>query len=313
MVVGPREALASRTVPVAEVNWLGDAPFEAAPEGGWEAAVRVRSTRPPKPARIHPAGAGRARVELLGAEEGVAPGQACVFYAARGHAGCSAAAGSRAAERSVERREPQLHLVRRAGRDSGRRARSPGSAARPPAARRPPPPDARRRAAAPRCRCARRRGCASSPPARSRRAATRPPPGARAAASMRSRSAGSANWGKTMGEAPPQGSPGPATPPTTMPPNPPSAGAGLAGGGRRRRLRRRRPHLEGVGADDRPRALPRLALEVAAVEQVGADDQAAFQPHQGADLRLPDRLHPGAGGRAVPRRGPSRARPRCSP
>jgi tRNA-specific 2-thiouridylase len=84
VVVGPRAALARREVPVAEVNWLGDAPFEAVPDEGWEVAVRVRSTRPPKPARVRPAGPGRAIVELLGAEEGVAPGQACVFYAAEG-------------------------------------------------------------------------------------------------------------------------------------------------------------------------------------------------------------------------------------
>ncbi len=84
VVVGPRAALASRSVQVAEVNWLGDGGFEAAPAGGWEAEVRVRSTRPPKPARIHPEGPDRARVELLDPEEGVAPGQACVFYAPEG-------------------------------------------------------------------------------------------------------------------------------------------------------------------------------------------------------------------------------------
>ncbi len=84
VIVGPREALASRSFPIAEVNWLGDSPFETAPEGGWEAEVRVRSTRRPKPARLHPLGPDRARVELLDAEEGVAPGQACVFYAAQG-------------------------------------------------------------------------------------------------------------------------------------------------------------------------------------------------------------------------------------
>jgi tRNA-specific 2-thiouridylase len=84
VVVGPREALASRVVPVGEVNWLGDGAFEAAPPGGWEVSVRVRSTRPPKPARLHPLGPGRARVELLSPEEGVAPGQACVFYAPEG-------------------------------------------------------------------------------------------------------------------------------------------------------------------------------------------------------------------------------------
>ncbi len=84
VIVGPRAALASRSFPVAEVNWLGDTGFGDAPEGGWEVAVKVRSTRPPKPARVHPLGADRARVELLDAEEGVAPGQACVFYAPEG-------------------------------------------------------------------------------------------------------------------------------------------------------------------------------------------------------------------------------------
>ncbi len=84
VVVGPRTALARRTVAVREVNWLGDGPFERAPADGWEVAVRVRSTRPPRPARIQPDGPNRARVELLAPEEGVAPGQACVFYAPEG-------------------------------------------------------------------------------------------------------------------------------------------------------------------------------------------------------------------------------------
>ncbi|MFT3974447.1 MAG: tRNA 2-thiouridine(34) synthase MnmA [Amaricoccus sp.] len=84
VIVGPRDALARATFPVAEVNWLGSGPFEAAPAEGWEVDVRVRSTRRPKPARVFPAGPARARVELLAPEEGVAPGQACVFYAADG-------------------------------------------------------------------------------------------------------------------------------------------------------------------------------------------------------------------------------------
>jgi tRNA-specific 2-thiouridylase len=84
VIVGPREALARRSVTLEAINWLGDAPFEAAPPGGWEIEARVRSTRPPKPARLVPEGDGRARVELLAPEEGVAPGQACVFYAADG-------------------------------------------------------------------------------------------------------------------------------------------------------------------------------------------------------------------------------------
>lgn len=80
VVVGPREALARREVPVSEVNWLGDRPFEQAPAGGWEAEVRVRSTRPPKAALVRPTGSASATVDLLEPEEGVAPGQACVFY-----------------------------------------------------------------------------------------------------------------------------------------------------------------------------------------------------------------------------------------
>ena len=84
VVVGPREALAVRIVALEGVNWLGDCAFGEAPAGGWEARVRVRSTRAPVPARLHPEAGARARVELLGAEEGVAPGQACVFYAPEG-------------------------------------------------------------------------------------------------------------------------------------------------------------------------------------------------------------------------------------
>lgn len=79
VLVGPRTALATRTVPLKEVNWLGDAPLGAQEQ--WEVEVRVRSTRPPKPAILRPGTDGRAEVTLAGAEEGVAPGQACVFYA----------------------------------------------------------------------------------------------------------------------------------------------------------------------------------------------------------------------------------------
>ncbi|MCH8038268.1 MAG: tRNA 2-thiouridine(34) synthase MnmA [Proteobacteria bacterium] len=84
VIVGPRAALATRRIPVSGINWIGEGAFADAPEGGWEATVKVRSTRPPAPARIHPRGDGGAEVELLSPEEGVAPGQACVFYAPEG-------------------------------------------------------------------------------------------------------------------------------------------------------------------------------------------------------------------------------------
>ncbi|WP_028028603.1 tRNA 2-thiouridine(34) synthase MnmA [Gemmobacter nectariphilus] len=79
VIVGPKEALSTRTVPVREVNWLGDEPLSSRPE--WEVAVKVRSTRPPRPAIIRPLSDTEAEVELFTPEDGVSAGQACVFYA----------------------------------------------------------------------------------------------------------------------------------------------------------------------------------------------------------------------------------------
>jgi tRNA-uridine 2-sulfurtransferase len=79
VIVGPKAALSTRVVPVREINWLGDAPLDARPE--WNVMVKVRSTRPPREAVIRPLSATTAEVELLAPEDGVSPGQACVFYA----------------------------------------------------------------------------------------------------------------------------------------------------------------------------------------------------------------------------------------
>ncbi|QJF51357.1 tRNA 2-thiouridine(34) synthase MnmA [Roseobacter ponti] len=78
VVVGPKEMLSTRTVPVREINWLGDAPLTSQPE--WQVSVRVRSTRPPTEAIIRPLSDTEATVELITPEEGISPGQACVFY-----------------------------------------------------------------------------------------------------------------------------------------------------------------------------------------------------------------------------------------
>ena len=78
VIVGPKKALATRTVPLREINWLGDAPFTAQSE--WPLEVKLRSTRPPAPALIRPLSETEAEVELLSPEQGVSPGQACVFY-----------------------------------------------------------------------------------------------------------------------------------------------------------------------------------------------------------------------------------------
>ena len=77
VIVGPKEALATTQIRLRQLNWLGDAPLDSRPE--WEIAVKVRSTRPPVPALLR-ARADGAEVELLDPEEGVSPGQACVFY-----------------------------------------------------------------------------------------------------------------------------------------------------------------------------------------------------------------------------------------
>jgi tRNA-specific 2-thiouridylase len=82
VVVGPKSLLATRIVPVREINWLGDAPFDSQKE--WHLEVKVRSTRPPRAAIVRPLSATEAEVELLDPEDGIAAGQACVFYAPEG-------------------------------------------------------------------------------------------------------------------------------------------------------------------------------------------------------------------------------------
>ena len=103
VIVGPREALGVSRIALKDVNWIGEG---ETPLDGREILVRVRSTRPPVPAKLFlgpPAvAAGRTTliskvsresnqtagetpavqviVELDVPEEGVAPGQAAVFY-----------------------------------------------------------------------------------------------------------------------------------------------------------------------------------------------------------------------------------------
>jgi tRNA-uridine 2-sulfurtransferase len=82
VIVGPKDMLATRRVPLREVNWLGDGAFDAVAERA--ITVKVRSTKPPIEAILRPLSETEAEVELLVAEEGVSPGQACVFYAPEG-------------------------------------------------------------------------------------------------------------------------------------------------------------------------------------------------------------------------------------
>ena len=82
VVVGPREALRTSRIRLREVNWLGDGTIDEAVERQPEIHVKVRSTRSPQPGWLRRGAEGGLEVELAGGEDGVSPGQACVFYAA---------------------------------------------------------------------------------------------------------------------------------------------------------------------------------------------------------------------------------------
>ena len=79
VIVGPREALATRRLHLRQVNWLGDGSLGELPEDGMDVYARVRSTRATLPARLVMSGEHVA-IELGDGELGVAPGQACVLY-----------------------------------------------------------------------------------------------------------------------------------------------------------------------------------------------------------------------------------------
>jgi tRNA-uridine 2-sulfurtransferase len=79
VVVGPREALRMRRIVLRDLNWIGDGSLDRAAMQGAEIFVKVRSTRAPQPAWLRRIG-DHYEVELVDGEEGVSPGQACVFY-----------------------------------------------------------------------------------------------------------------------------------------------------------------------------------------------------------------------------------------
>ena len=80
VVVGPRDALRTSRIRLRDVNWIGDGTLDNALDAGRrELFVKVRSTRAPHPAWLTRSKDG-CEVELIDGEDGVAPGQACVFY-----------------------------------------------------------------------------------------------------------------------------------------------------------------------------------------------------------------------------------------
>ena len=83
VIVGPREALMTSGLLLEELNWLGEGSLQAAADAGMPVLVRVRSTRPPVPARLGWSD-GVPVIWFDNPEEGVARGQAAVLYDAEG-------------------------------------------------------------------------------------------------------------------------------------------------------------------------------------------------------------------------------------
>jgi len=82
VIVGPKALLKTTHVPFEHINCLGDRSLPSKKE--WHLSVKVRSTRPPREAILRPINDYSASVELVTPEEGVSPGQACVFYERKG-------------------------------------------------------------------------------------------------------------------------------------------------------------------------------------------------------------------------------------
>jgi tRNA-specific 2-thiouridylase len=80
VVVGSREALRTSRIVLRDVNWIGDGSIDqAVSRDGREVFVKVRSSRAPQAGWLRAANGGY-EVELVDGEDGVSPGQACVFY-----------------------------------------------------------------------------------------------------------------------------------------------------------------------------------------------------------------------------------------
>lgn len=81
VVVGPRDSLRTESLVVRDVNWLAEPGFVTVAGHSCDIFARLRSSQPPRPATLVVEDGGRARVLLHHREEGIATGQACVFYA----------------------------------------------------------------------------------------------------------------------------------------------------------------------------------------------------------------------------------------
>src|SRR5262249_8429842 len=112
VVVGSREALRMDRIQLRDVNWIGNREIGRAIRSGVEIFVGVRSNGGPQPARLR-SGNGHYEVELVAGEEGVSPGQACVFYdAPTGRARVLGGGFIQSAARSATRPQPLVEAMR---------------------------------------------------------------------------------------------------------------------------------------------------------------------------------------------------------
>jgi tRNA-specific 2-thiouridylase len=79
VIVGPRQALATRLVRLRALNWIGPDALEDFACEGRELFVQVRSSRAPVHGYLYIED-GETLVEFASDEDAVSPGQACVFY-----------------------------------------------------------------------------------------------------------------------------------------------------------------------------------------------------------------------------------------
>ena len=79
VIVGPRDALRARHMVLRDVNWLGEGDIAAVSTQGLDIFAQIRSTSAPKRALLMNRD-GDISVRLHEGEDGISPGQACVFY-----------------------------------------------------------------------------------------------------------------------------------------------------------------------------------------------------------------------------------------
>jgi len=77
VIVGPQEALATTTIRLSDINWLGDNKLS---DGPYNIQVKVRSAMQPVDAIVETSNIGDVEVTFFTPLHGVSPGQACVFY-----------------------------------------------------------------------------------------------------------------------------------------------------------------------------------------------------------------------------------------